>query len=62
MDIDEIKPLDYDGASIAINIFDAVKTTSSYEDLLTLVEEGRLLFHSARADSVYVRMIPTTHN
>ena len=44
----EVKELDYLAASTAINTFDAVKTTATYPELVALLDEGKLLFHSAR--------------
>ena len=44
----EVNELDYLAASTAINTFDAVKTNGTYPELLALLDEGKLLFHSVR--------------
>ncbi len=50
----EVKELDYAGASTALSTFDAVKTTAPYDALITLLDEGKLLFHSTRTRLAYL--------
>lgn len=53
----EVKELDYPAASTALTTFDAVKTKATYEELVSLLDEGKLLFHSTRTriDYLYER-------
>jgi len=44
----EVKELDYAAASTALTTFDAVKATATYPELIALLDEGKLLFHSTR--------------
>lgn len=44
----EVKELDYAAASTAITTFDAVNAKATYPELIALLDEGKLLFHSTR--------------
>ena len=50
----EVKELNYATASTALTTFDAVKTTASYDGLVSLLNEGKLLFHSTRTRLAYL--------
>ena len=50
----EVKELNYSAATTALTTFDAVKTNATYEDLMALLDEGKLLFHSTRTRINYI--------
>lgn len=50
----EVKELDYAAASTALTTFDAVKTKATFEELVSLLDEGKLLFHSTRTGIAYL--------
>ena len=50
----EVQELNYAAASTALTTFDAVKTTATYDELLSLLDEGKLLFHSTRTRIGYL--------
>lgn len=44
----EVEKLNYAAASTALTTFDAVKKEAPYQELVSLLDEGKLLFHSTR--------------